>query len=84
MAAVLEAPTLTTGLPADLRAALKNRYLNRVAPQQMQLLAEHEKGEQFLAKAERLILPTITSLYEGTGKHKQSQELLAQIQASYE
>lgn len=84
LAAVLDAPFYTTGLPADLRAALKNRYLSRLAPEQMRLLAEHDKAEQFLAKAEKQILPTITSLYEGTGKHKAAQELLAQIQATYE
>jgi len=83
LSAVLDAPTLTTGLPSDLRAALKTRYLTRLAPDQMRLLAEHDKGEQFLAKAEKLILPTITSLYEGTGKHKAAQETLAQIRASY-
>ncbi len=84
LAAVLDAPTLTTGLSPVLRKALKNRYLTRLAPQQMQLLAEHEKAEQLLAKAELQLLPTVTSLYEGTGKHKQSQELLAQIQAKYD
>jgi len=83
LAAVLDAPTLTTGLSAELRAALKNRYQTRLAPQQMQLLAEHEKAEQRLENAERLILSTTTALYEGTGKHKQAQETLAQIKASY-
>lgn len=83
LSAVLDAPTLTTGLPADLRAALKTRYQTRLTPQQMQLLAEHEKAEQLLDKAERSILPTITSFYEGTGKHKQAQEILASIKASY-
>jgi len=83
LSAVLDAPTLTTGLPADLRAALKNRYLSRLAPDAMKLLAEHDKAEQRLSAAEKQILPTITSLYEGTGKHKQAQETLAQINASY-
>jgi hypothetical protein len=84
LSAVLDAPTLTTGLAPELRAALKNRYLIRLAPQQMQLLKEHEKGEQLLAKAELQILPTTTSLYEGTGKHKEAQEKLRQIKASYD
>jgi len=79
----LDAPTLTTGLPADLRAALKTRYQTRLAPQEMALLEEHEKAEKYLARAERLILPSTTELYQGTGKYKEAQEILASIQASY-
>jgi hypothetical protein len=83
LAAVLDAPTITTGLLPELRAAMKGRFLQLVCPDHLALLEKHHKAASYLDNAEKLIGPTVVNMYGGTGKHKEAQRILAEVRASY-
>ena len=83
LAAVLDAPTITTGLSPELRAALKGRFLQRLCPDHLATLEKHKKAAAYLDNAEKLMRPTIVSMYAGTGKHQEAQRILAEVRASY-
>lgn len=79
LAAILNAPTITTGVPDDLRAALKEQFFRKVAPAQMAKLDAHLTADRRLRACEDIGVTQATRFFEGTENYNDKLKVLEAI-----
>lgn len=85
LSAVMDAPEIVTGIPAQLTIALREKFNRDVAPFEMQQLDKLKEASNQLTKYFGDIYATIPKFYAGleTAKGKEANELAAKLSAAF-